>query len=165
MSEDIVDDWGTPPWLELRDALCFLALSGPEKLSYLPGKFPEILFHLNEGDLSTDNPLMFMAAICNQECGKYTGNPEADELLKCIRGVLEAMDYDGRSPFWSPQDVWAGGELWYSPSIKVWDALGYLAKGVLKIMRLDARAPSLRCEELLDRDSYGAYSAISGGDA
>ena len=125
----------------MQNALCFLSLSGPHKLSYLPGEFPELQFHLNEGDLLIDSPLIFMAAICNQECRQSSGNPEADDLLKCIGGVLEALDSDKRNPFWHPQEVWAAGELWYAPSIKAWDALGYLAKGVLEAMGWEVTTP------------------------
>ena len=165
MNERNFEDWRASPWLGLHNALCFLSLSGSQKLLYLPGKFPEMLFHLSEGDLLTDNPLKFMAAICNQECRKHTGNPEADDLLKCIVGVLEAMDDDERHPHWHPHEMWSGDAHWYSPSAKVWDALGYLAKGVLKVLQWEARNPSLKCEELLDRHSYGSYSAIPRGNA
>jgi hypothetical protein len=165
MDEQNVEDMESESRLELHNALCFLALSGADKLSYLPGKFPELQFHLNEGDLLTDNPLVFMAAICNQECRKHTGNTEADDLLKCIEGVLEAMDHTGRNPLWHPQEIWAGGDLWYAPSIKVWDALGYLAKGALEAIGWEVTTPPLKCADLLDRDSYGAYSALSRGNA
>lgn len=165
MDEQNIEDSESESRPDLHNALCFLALSGPDKLSYLPSKFPELQFHLNEGDVRTDNPLVFMAAICNQECRKYTDNTEADDLLKCIEGVFAAMDHDERNPFWHPQEIWAGGDRWYAPSIKVWDALGYLAKGVLEAMGWDVTTPPLNCEDLLDRDSYGAYSALSRGNS
>jgi hypothetical protein len=159
MNEQNDEDWESESRLELHNALCFLALSGPQKLAYLPNKFPELQFHMNEGDLITGNPLLFMAAICDQVCRRSTDNSEADEVLRCMAGVFAVLDFSDRHPYWHPQEVWAGGANWYAPSIEVWDALGYLAKGVLKALGWEITTPPLKCEDLLDRDSYGAYSA------
>lgn len=147
---------------EMLNALCFLALPVRQKLDYLPPPFEPLLFHMEQGDLVTGQPLRFMAARCWYECQKYTAHPEADRALQGLAGLLDLLGDGDTDLFWTPQPT-EDDEPELGGSVeRAWDALTYLAERTLRLLGSEPEPPRIGSAELLDQYSHSEYSRLVG---
>ena len=127
--ERISDSWRLDT---LRLALNFLALEDRAKAAYLPDSFSAITFHMLASDMVCSNPLVFMAAFCDDACHIDPPSDAVEASLLRIVGVLSSLDYEEHQPYWRARQGWLGDSGWSHPSLYVWDALRFLAEDALR---------------------------------
>jgi hypothetical protein len=158
-----IEPW---PLHHVQTALWFLAATTAEKATYLPDPFPGVLFHGDEGDFGTGNPLYFMLAFCADACRSGaridewmdldpTGRigKQFQELEAILKQMLWKEIRESQSRF---LDCVAG----YSDMPPLLDATSRYAKAIIADLgwSTDVSRPRLSCEHLLDSYSYGSYS-------
>ena len=112
----------------LRLGLNFLALENGAKAAYLPDNFSAMTFHMLTSDMVCSNPLVFMAAFCDDACHLDPPPGAVETSLLRIVGVLSSLEYDEHRPYWRTRQVWLGETRWSHSSLHVWDGLRFLAE-------------------------------------
>lgn len=140
-----------------RTVLQFLALDPAGKRAFLPAKFKQVTFHMQDADALFSNPFKFMGMLA-ADCLKSTAFSscitcdDQVHLLLELSSLLSALDWcDNRARVWELDPDWD----------ETWAAVGRLAKQALNAFGWELSTPIISCAELLDEYSYGAYSEIT----